>query len=115
MNFLSDIWECIKTMIGVLLATAFVFAVVALLFIFVTWICGGFDQDARNKRHQQEAYDATPHLYSEVDGCQVYRWRDNGHWHYFTKCGTKVTTESHHGERVGKSTRDVAEIIETTK
>ena len=59
--------------------------------------------------------EGTPRVYAQVDGCTVYTWYANGRNHYFTKCPTKVTTESWHDERSGKTRKQVSEIIETER
>ena len=72
------------------------------------------EQVAADKK--QEAYESTPHVYSQVDGCTVYIWRNGGYNHYFTKCDNtnKVVTQSAHGESCGKAcTRTITEKIET--
>lgn len=51
---------------------------------------------------------AIPHVIREVDGCKVYAFNAGGHTHYFTRCGSNVTTTRHYTEKVsskcGKST-----------
>lgn len=44
-------------------------------------------------RLAQERADATPHVIREADGCKVYAFKSGDNWHYFTRCGTTVTTE----------------------
>jgi len=58
--------------------------------------------------------EATPRLFAEVDDCKVYTWFADGHNHYFTRCLTKVTTESKYNEYCGKAcSRKRTETIET--
>lgn len=54
-----------------------------------------------------------PQLLSEKDGCSVYKFMDEGKWHYFTKCGNSVSTEKSYTERVGKRTISKSEVITT--
>lgn len=59
-----------------------------------------------------EAYNATPHVIREADGCKVYTFEAGDKWHYFTRCQANTVTESHHNESCGKNkTCDVAESI----
>lgn len=70
--------------------------------------------EQREKDRQQDVYEATPHVYSQVDGCTVYTWKANGNHHYFTRCGNKVTTEGNRSESCGKGcSKNVKEIIVT--
>ena len=71
---------------------------------------------------QQEAQrqagiaERTPHVYSKVDNCTVYIWRNGSYNSYFTKCDTtnKVVTEFSHSENCGKAcTKKVTEKVET--
>lgn len=43
-----------------------------------------------------------PQLLSEIDGCRVYSFVDNG-THYFTRCGTQVETVKNYTENCGKA------------
>ena len=51
---------------------------------------------------EQRARDRVPAVVSSADGCTVYRFYDNGSWHYFTKCGGTVTTTKNYTESCGK-------------
>ena len=53
-------------------------------------------------RQAQERADATPHVIREADGCKVYAFK-SGDWHYFTRCGSTVTTERNWTENCGKA------------
>ena len=58
----------------------------------------------------------TPHVYSKVDNCTVYIWRNGSYNSYFTKCDNtnKVVTEFSHSENCGKAcTKKVTEKVET--
>lgn len=47
--------------------------------------------------------EATPHVIREADGCKVYAFRRDSRDHYFTRCGSTVTTESTYSVSCGKS------------
>ena len=51
---------------------------------------------------EQRARDRVPAVVSSADGCTVYKFYDNGNWHYFTKCGGTVTTTKNYTESCGK-------------
>ena len=51
---------------------------------------------------EQRARDRVPAVMSSADGCTVYKFYDNGSWHYFTKCGGTVTTTKNYTESCGK-------------
>lgn len=52
---------------------------------------------------EQRAMDRVPAVVSSADGCTVYKFYDNGSWHYFTKCGGgTVTTTKNYTESCGK-------------
>jgi hypothetical protein len=77
----------------------------------VWWAVSPESEEHRARRIAE----STPHVYAEVDGCTVYTWYANSHNHYFTKCPTKVTTESKRSERSGKITKQFTETIETER
>lgn len=56
-----------------------------------------------------------PQKMSEADGCLVYKFKDNGYWHYFTKCDKDVTTDTTRSVRNGKSTATKIESIVTQR
>jgi hypothetical protein len=70
----------------------------------------------KEARRQADIAEQTPHIYSKVDGCTVYIWRNGSYNSYFTKCDNtdKVVTEFSHGESCGKAcTKKVTEKVET--
>lgn len=72
---------------------------------------------AQQEAHRQaEIAERTPHVYSKVDNCTVYIWRNGSYNSYFTKCDNtnKVVTEFSHSENCGKAcTKKVTEKVET--
>lgn len=70
------------------------------------------DQQAEFKAQKRAA--ATPHVIREADGCKVYAFASAGRTHYFTRCGSTVTTERTGSESCGKAcTRPTSEVIVT--
>ncbi|MDN8037423.1 hypothetical protein [Burkholderia vietnamiensis] len=63
------------------------------------------------------AAEAKPHVIRATeDGCKVYAWRDNGgvgEIHYFTRCGSTVTTERNYTVSHGKTSEHKTETIVT--
>ena len=114
-NFIEDICDFVK---GVFFVLAFFMALLFVLGAIAVGISGLVDllnPNTAKEMKQQQILDATPRKYAEVDGCTIYTWRDNGYWHYMTKCATTVTTEGHHSKMVGKISKDVSETIVTKK
>ena len=114
-NFIENICDLVK---GVFFACSVFIGIVCVLGCIAVGIIGLVDLLSPNtakEMKQQQILDATPHKYAEVDGCMIYTWRDNGYWHYMTKCATTVTTEGHHSKMVGKISKDVSETIVTKK
>ena len=80
--------------------------------VFVDW--------ARGPGEEVGALDdalAQPKLIQQIDGCQVYRFRDLGQTHYFTRCAARVETETSqrecsHEHTLKCSTR--SEFMQTT-
>jgi hypothetical protein len=71
-------------------------------------------QESERKKQAQEKADATPHVIREADGCKVYAFKSGGSYHYFTRCGSTVTTERTYTENCGKNcTRQKSEVIVT--
>ena len=112
-DFLSNATDIIG---GIILSSILVVSLFGIVggFIFCGWLLLSSPQD-KEARRQAEIAEATPHVYAQVDGCAVYTWYANGRNHYFTKCPTKVTTESWHDERSGKTRKQVSETIETER
>lgn len=60
---------------------------------------------------------AQPKLIQQIDGCQVYRFRDLGQTHYFTRCAARVETETSQRECSNEHTLKCStrsEFIQTT-
>lgn len=68
--------------------------------------CG--ESDWYKKDQQEKAVEAqkraTPHVIREADGCKVYAFETDRE-HYFTRCGSTVTTETNWTESCGKNCR----------
>ena len=97
-------------------AIAGVIAVIAVMGIFIFgYLLWWAVVPESEERKAIRIAEATPRVYAEVDGCTVYKWLADGRAHYFTRCPTKVTTESWHDERSGKTTKRVSETIETER
>jgi len=98
----------------------YIFPAFLLLFTFTIILLAGwglwwFVTPESEERKAIRIAEGTPRVYTEVDGCTVYKWLADGRAHYFTRCPTKVTTESWHDERSGKTTKRVSETIETER
>jgi hypothetical protein len=104
---MSDFMDWVIATLILILASMGIF-----LFGLMLWWAVAPESEERKARRIAEE---TPRIYAQVDGCTVYTWLANGRNHYFTKCPTKVTTESWHGERSGKTTKEVSETIETER
>jgi hypothetical protein len=117
-------WQDFKDLIsGTLTALGMLFWV-----LFVCAILGGLGigvyclfestltPEQREAQRQADIAERTPHVYSKVDNCTVYVWRNGSYNSYFTKCdnNNKVVTEFSHGESCGKAcTKKVTEKVET--
>ena len=77
----------------------------------IWWVVSPESEEHRARR----IVESTPHVYAVVDGCTVYTWNSGSRNHYFTKCPTKVITESKHSEHSGKTTKQFTETIETER
>jgi nitrous oxide reductase accessory protein NosL len=62
---------------------------------------------------EQVPDDPTPRIIREIDGCTVYRFKEGGYSHYFTRCGTSVSTDRNYSVRSGKTSHTVTETIVT--
>ena len=112
-NFIETVWDCFQ---GVFFVFASFMALLFVIGAIAVGISGLVDLVSPNRAEEikaQQILDATPHKYAEVDGCTIYTWRDNGYWHYMTKCPTTVSTEGHHSKLVGKVSKGVSETIVT--
>ena len=89
-DFIDTLIEICMGLLIILIAVVVLFAGVALLFS----VFGPSDE--------QRAKDRVPAVVSSADDCTVYKFYDNGSWHYFTKCGGTVTTTKNYTENCGK-------------
>lgn len=69
----------------------------------------------REENRRAEEALRVPQQLSEADGCVVFKFKDNGYWHYFTRCDKDVTTDSTRTTRVGKSNQTKIETIVTQR
>lgn len=112
-NFIETMWECFKEVSFVLAFSAGVLFMIGVIAVGISGLVDLVSPNRAEEMKAQQILDATPHKYAEVDGCTIYTWRDNGYWHYMTKCPTTVSTEGHHSKLVGKVSKDVSETIVT--
>lgn len=61
----------------------------------------------------QRKKEETPHVIREVDGCKVYAFKVNQHYHYFTRCPKDTTTDTTIEERHNKHTEQRIDQIVT--
>jgi hypothetical protein len=54
-------------------------------------------------RHEREAAERVPHVIREADGCKVYAFKSGEATHFFTRCGSHVTTDRTYSESCGKN------------
>lgn len=117
-------WDGLKTLcketafgVGILLWACLILATIG----FLGW--GAYNlfeatltPEQREAQRQADIAEKTPHVYSKVDGCTVYIWRNGSYNSYFTKCDNtnKIVTEFSHSENCGKAcTKQVKEKVET--
>ena len=91
---MSDFMAALKAM-----GLTILFVLIACLFILAGFV---FLQAMFGPSDEQRARDRVPAVVSSADDCTVYRFYDNGSWHYFTKCGGTVTTTKNYTENCGK-------------
>ena len=91
---MSDFMAALKAM-----GLTILFVLIACLFILAGVV---FLQAMFGPSDEQRARDRVPAVVSSADDCTVYRFYDNGSWHYFTKCGGTVTTTKNYTENCGK-------------
>ena len=89
-DFMDLLKEICQALLIILIAGLALFAGIAFLFS----VFGPSDE--------QRARDRVPAVVSSADDCTVYKFYDNGSWHYFTKCGGTVTTTKNYTESCGK-------------
>jgi hypothetical protein len=117
-------WQDIKdlisgtlTAVGMLLWVLFVVAILGGLGVGVYCLYQTTLTPAQlEAQRQADIAERTPHVYSKVDNCTVYIWKNGSYNSYFTKCDNtnKVVTEFSHSESCGKAcTKRVDEKVET--
>jgi hypothetical protein len=117
-------WEYFKELLrgtGVALGMlAWAIFILVLLGVIGVGIYGLYETtltpEQREANRQADIAERTPHVYSKVDNCTVYIWRNGSYNSYFTKCDNtnKVVTEFSHSENCGKAcTKKVTEKVET--
>lgn len=64
-----------------------------------------YKESQRRDAAQREA-DKQPRVIREADGCKVYAFKSGSDWHYFTRCGSTVSTERNYSvsRQCGKTT-----------
>jgi hypothetical protein len=79
--------------------------IVLALCVFGIYSCSQSDwyKDSERAQEAQKRADETPHVIREADGCKVYAFKSGDNWHYFTRCGSTVTTERNWTEKCGKN------------
>ncbi|MEX3935064.1 hypothetical protein AB4Y32_25280 [Paraburkholderia phymatum] len=89
--------------------------VIVIACLFGVYKCTSSDWYTAQQRAEeaQAAADARPHVIREADGCKVYAFKSGSDWHYFTRCGSEVSTERNWSERHGKTTEHKSETIVT--
>jgi hypothetical protein len=121
---MRDIWEGFKELVivtaggvGILLWACLVIAILGGIgygayCLFETTLT----PEQREEQRLADIAERTPHVYSKVDGCTVYIWKNGSYNSYFTKCDSnnKIVTEFSHSESCGKAcTKKVTEKVET--
>lgn len=86
--------------------------------VFGMYSCEQSDWYQRDQREHAaaEAREQKPHVIrTSDDGCTVYAWKaTGGTYHYFTRCGSTVTTDRNYTESCGKGcTRHKTEQVVT--
>ena len=113
----KDLISGTLTAIGMLLWVLFVCAVLGALGVGVYYLCEStLTPEQKEAQRQADIAERTPHVYSKVDNCTVYIWRNGSYNSYFTKCDNtnKVVTEFSHSKSCGKGcTKRVDEKVET--
>lgn len=91
-----------------------------LIFILAFFVALGYNEATspegkeRSRKAEEEAKRAAiPHVIRQADGCKVYAFTTDRE-HYFTRCGSTVTTETNWTKSCGKScTRHESDTITT--
>lgn len=93
-------------------AMRFLFCACLAVFLISSCVKSEWFQEHERKQEAQRQADRQPRVIREVDGCKVYAFK-TGDWHYFTRCGSTVTTDRHYQVREGKVTKNKVETIVT--
>lgn len=103
--------------VGALLADAFGVFCVLILAFFAALIYNDANSPEGQARKKQRELEyqraATPHVIRQADGCKVYAFTTDRE-HYFTRCGSTVTTETNWLKSCGKNcTKQESDTIVT--
>lgn len=85
--------------------------------LFGMYSCGQseWSKNRDKERLEEERQKRIPRPLSTTDGCTVYAFTNEGRTHYFTRCGSKVETETTWTENCGKNcTKQMSGNITTT-
>lgn len=121
---MSDIWYKFKELVSLTVGAVALIMWVCLVFLIIAMIGWGIfilcdatqTPEQREQQRLADIAERTPHVYSKVDNCTVYIWKNGSYNSYFTKCDNtnKVVTEFSHSENCGKAcTKKVTEKVET--
>jgi hypothetical protein len=81
-------------------------ALLALMCTFASGIVSCSESDWYKRDQKEMAAEAkrraTPHVIREADGCKVYAFETDRE-HYFTRCGSTVSTETNWSQSCGKN------------
>ncbi|MBD1412871.1 MULTISPECIES: hypothetical protein [Burkholderia] len=85
--------------------TAALWVLIAGACVFGVYSCANSDWYRESERAEAARRHAeeTPHVIREADGCKVYAFKSGENWHFFTRCGSTVTTERSWSESCGKN------------
>lgn len=59
---------------------------------------------------QSNNKDVEVYLLTEADGCKIYRFRDSGRYHYFTRCAVNESVSTLSTQSCGKNCTRPVEI-----
>lgn len=89
-------------------------AFIALLGFFVAALeHTSWAEESHRKKADEDRREAIPHIIREADGCKVYAFKTDRE-HYFTRCGSTVSTETNYTVTCGKNCRrEESDVIAT--
>ena len=109
--FDAGLWEITGFLCKVAAALTFVYG--------IAYYMSNNDDAVERRRTAaaQEEAQRQPYVIRRVDGCEVYTFKEQGRWHYFTRCpGSRTSTDTTHVERCGKTTCErTGTIVTETK